>query len=113
MLAESLEKANSMFLNNDRSPQRNPGELDTRGSHFYLAMYWAQVLAEQNDDADLKSTFTPIAQQLTENENKIVDELNSAQGCAVDIGGYYRPNREVLCKTMRPSVSLNAIIDNI
>jgi isocitrate dehydrogenase len=113
VLAVALDKANSLFLNNDKSPLRKVGELDTRGSHFYLAMYWAQALAEQSDDTDLKNIFTPVAQQLTDNENKIVDELNSAQGGAVDMGGYYYPNTETLVKVMRPSNTLNAVIDAI
>ena len=113
VLAVALDKANSLFLNNDKSPSRKAGELDTRGSHFYLSMYWAQSLAEQNDDADLKAIFVPVAQQLTENENKIVDELNSVQGSAVDIGGYYLPDMDLVTEIMRPSVSLNAIIDSI
>jgi len=113
VLAAALDKANSMFLNNDKSPSRKTGELDTRGSHFYLAMYWAQALAEQNDDADLKAIFTPIAQQLTDNEAKIVEELNSVQGHAVDLDGYYRPNKEVTSKVMRPSVTLNSVVDGL
>ena len=112
-LASALDKANSMFLNNDKSPSRKTGELDTRGSHFYLGLYWAQALAEQNDDAELKAIFTPIAKQLSDSEEKIVLELNSAQGVAVAMNGYYRPSKEVLAKAMRPSVTLNAVIDNI
>jgi len=113
VLVSTLDKANSQFLNNNKSPSRKAGELDTRGSHFYLAMYWAQALAEQNQDEDLQAKFIPIAQQLTENENKIVVELNSVQGVAVDIGGYYYPKKELVEKVMRPSASLNAIIDKI
>ena len=113
VLATALDKANSLFLNNDKSPSRKTGELDTRGSHFYLALYWAQVLAEQNDDAKLKAIFTPIAQQLTDNENKIVEELNSVQGNPADIGGYYRPDQEQVKKVMRPSATLNAVIDAV
>jgi len=113
VLAAALDKANSTFLNNDKSPSRKTGELDTRGSHFYLGMYWAQALAEQNDDADLKATFTPVAQQLTDNEAKIVEELNSVQGSAADLGGYYRPNREATSKAMRPSATLNAVVDGL
>ena len=113
VLAAALDKANSMFLNNDKSPSRKTGELDTRGSHFYLGMYWAQALAEQNDDADLKATFTPVAQQLTDNEAKIVEELNGVQGSAADLGGYYRPNKEATAKVMRPSATLNAVVDGL
>lgn len=113
VMAAALDKANSMFLNNNKSPSRKAGELDTRGSHFYLAMYWAQALAEQNDDAELKAKFTDIAQQLTDNENKIVEELNAVQGKPADIGGYYRPDREMTTKVMRPSATLNAVIDSL
>ncbi len=113
VIAAALDQANSMFLNNNKSPSRKTGELDTRGSHFYLAMYWAQALAEQDDDADLKATFTPIAQQLTDNEMKIVEELNSVQGKAADLGGYYRPNKELISKVMRPSATLNMVVDSL
>jgi len=113
ILAAALDKANSQFLNNNKSPSRKAGKLDTRGSHFYLAMYWAQALAEQNDDADLKSIFTPVAEQLTSNETKIVDELNNAQGSAVDLGGYYRPDKKLMSKVMRASTTLNTVIDGM
>ena len=113
VLASALDVANSTFLNNNKSPSRKAGELDTRGSHFYLAMYWAQALAEQSQDKDLQAKFIPIAQQLTENESKIVDELNSVQGKAVDIGGYYCPDRELAEKVMRPSESFNRILENL
>jgi len=113
VLAKALDRANSMFLNNNKSPSRKVGELDTRGSHFYLAMYWAQALAEQAEDKELKAKFAPIAKQLTDNENKIVEELNSVQGKAVDIGGYYRPNKELTAKVMRPSTTLNTVIDSL
>jgi len=112
-LATALDKANSDFLNNDKSPSRKVGELDTRGSHFYLAMYWAQALAAQNEDAELKALFTPIAEQLTGNEQKIVDELNSAQGVTTDIGGYYYPDKELVAQVMRPSTTLNTIIKGL
>ncbi len=113
VLAEALDKANSQFLNNDKSPSRKVGELDTRGSHFYLAMYWAQALAEQKNNNELKTVFTPVAEQLTSSEEKIVDELNSVQGKAVDFAGYYRPNKELVAQVMRPSATLNSIIDDI
>ncbi len=113
VLAATLNTANSRFLNNNKSPSRKVGELDTRGSHFYLAMYWAQVLSEQDNDAELKAKFTPIAQQLTENEAEIVAQLNAVQGTAVDIAGYYRPDRALAAKAMRPSAILNAIIDSL
>jgi len=113
VLADALDKANSMFLNSNKSPSRKVGELDTRGSHFYLALYWAQCLAEQNDDAELQETFAPLAETLTVNEAKIVDELNSVQGVKVDIGGYYRPDHALAAKVMRPSATLNAVIDSL
>lgn len=113
VLAVALDKANSLFLNNDKSPSRKVGELDTRGSHFYLAMYWAQALAEQNDDSELKAFFVPIAEQLTVNESKIVEELNSAQGQATDLGGYYNLNIEKTSQVMRPSATLNTVINSI
>jgi isocitrate dehydrogenase len=110
-LAAALDKANSRFLSNNKSPSRKTGELDTRGSHFYLAMYWAQALAEQDADRDLQATFAPVAKQLADNEQTIVDELNNAQGKPSEIGGYYRPDRELTAKVMRPSGTLNAVID--
>jgi isocitrate dehydrogenase len=110
VLAAALDKANSMFLNNDRSPSRKVGELDTRGSHFYLAMYWAQCLAEQEDDGELKAAFATVAKQLTDNEQAIVDELNAVQGKAVDLGGYYRMDEAKTTAVMRPSGTLNDII---
>jgi isocitrate dehydrogenase len=113
VLAQALDKANSMFLNNDKSPSRKVGELDTRGSHFYLAMYWAQALAEQDEDSELKARFTPVAQQLTSNEAKIVGELNSVQGNPVDLGGYYYPDKVKASHIMRPSATLNAVIDSL
>jgi len=113
VLAAALDKANSEFLNNNKSPSRTVGELDTRGSHFYLAMYWAQALTLQSDDGELKSIFTPVSAQLTNNEAKIVDELNSAQGKPVDLGGYYRPNKELVSQVMRASATLNSIIEGL
>ncbi len=111
ILADALDRANGTFLNSDKSPSRKVGELDTRGSHFYLAMYWAQELAAQTDDADLQKQFKPIAEKLAENEDKIIAELNAVQGQAVDIGGYYRPDRQKTSAIMRPSATLNAVID--
>jgi len=103
VLAKTLDQANGKILDNNKSPARKVGELDNRGSHFYLAMYWAQALAEQNDDAKLKAKFASLAKTLTENEEKIVGELNGAQGKAVDIQGYYHPNLDLISKAMRPS----------
>ena len=111
VLTAALDKANSQFLNNDKSPSRNVSELDTRGSHFYLAMYWAQALAEQDDDSQLKAIFTSVAEQLTSNEEKIVNEFNSAQGKPVDLAGYYHPDKIKVSQVMRPSATLNKIID--
>ena len=113
VLATALDKANSRFLNNNKSPSRKAGELDTRGSHFYLAMYWAQALAEQGADEDIQAQFIPVAQQLADNEAAIVAELNAVQGAPADLGGYYRPDRELATKIMRPSATLNAVIDSI
>lgn len=113
VLAAALDKANSMFLNNDKSPSRKVGELDTRGSHFYLAMYWAQAMAEQDDDSEMKSLFTPVAKELADNETKIVEELNSVQGKAADLGGYYCLDKEKTSQIMRPSATLNAVIDSL
>jgi len=113
VMANALDKANSLFLNNNKSPSRKCGELDTRGSHFYLAMYWAQALAEQDEDAELKAVFTPVAEQMAANEDKIVAELNEVQGEGADIGGYYRPDVEKTSQVMRPSITLNSIIDRL
>jgi isocitrate dehydrogenase len=113
VLANALDAANSKFLNNNKSPSRKVGELDTRGSHFYLAMYWAQALAEQNVDKNLQERFTLVAQQLSGNEDKIVKELNAVQGKAIDLKGYYRPDKELASNIMRPSESFNAVIDGL
>jgi len=110
VLAEALNKANSQYLNNDKSPSRKVGEIDNRGSHFYLALYWAQALAEQDKNLELKAKFAPLAQALTENQDKIVAELNAAQGQSVDIDGYYFANSEKASQAMRPSETLNQAI---
>lgn len=110
ILGETLDEATDKFLENDKSPSRKVGELDNRGSHFYLAMYWAQALAKQDQDADLKAEFSKIATALEDNEEAIVAELNDVQGEAMDIGGYYKPNHSLEVKAMRPSATLNAII---
>ncbi len=107
VLARTLDQANGQFLDNDKSPSRKVGGLDNRGSHFYLAMYWAQALAAQDEDAALKARFAPLAKQLTEQEATIVAELNGVQGQPFDIQGYYRPNLELIGKAMRPSKTLN------
>ncbi|HDM8049261.1 NADP-dependent isocitrate dehydrogenase [Vibrio fluvialis] len=111
VLADALDKATGKFLDTNKSPSRKVGELDNRGSHFYLAMYWAEALAEQTADADLAEEFAPIAQQLKDNEEKIVAELNGAQGVAGDLGGYYLPEFEKAAPLMRPSATLNHIVD--
>ncbi|MDR6982474.1 isocitrate dehydrogenase [Rheinheimera pacifica] len=107
VLADALDAATAKFLDNDKSPRRKLGELDNRGSHFYLAMYWAEALAAQNADAELQSRFAKLATVLQQQEATIVAELNGAQGKAVDIGGYYRPNPELAAKAMRPSHTFN------
>jgi isocitrate dehydrogenase len=112
VLAEALNKANAEFLEKDKSPARKVGGIDNRGSHFYLAMYWAQALAEQSKNQELKERFTKLAQELTDNEQKIVDEQIAAQGKPVDIGGYFHPNEEKTSKAMRPSETLNAALAN-
>jgi isocitrate dehydrogenase len=110
ILADSLDKATGDFLDNNKSPSRKVNELDNRGSHFYLAMYWAQALAEQRDDAELQARFATVAQAMAENEEKIVDELNSVQGPAMDVGGYYKLDAAKASAAMRPSATLNAIV---
>lgn len=107
VLAETLDAATEKFLQNDKSPKRDAGELDNRGSHFYLTLYWAEALANQEKDTDLKTIFAPIAKALNENENAIVNELNYVQGKPVDIGGYYHPDADKLEKVMRPSTIFN------
>ncbi|WP_298037041.1 NADP-dependent isocitrate dehydrogenase [uncultured Microbacterium sp.] len=111
VLAETLDAATGTFLEEDRSPGRKLGTIDNRGSHFYLGLYWAQELAKQTKDAELAAAFAPISADLTANEEKIVSELNGAQGAAVEIGGYYRPDAAKVAAIMRPSQTLNGIID--
>ena len=113
VLAEALDQANTKFLEENKSPSRKAGELDNRGSHFYLAMFWAQALAEQTKDTELSNAFKAIAQQLTDNEEIIVKELNEVQGQPVDIGGYYKPVDEKASAAMRPSNTLNNILAGI
>ncbi|MCW5577909.1 MAG: NADP-dependent isocitrate dehydrogenase, partial [Dokdonella sp.] len=110
VLASTLDAANGQILDHNRSPARKVGELDNRGSHFYLALYWAQALAAQDADAALKARFTPLAQALAASEDTIVAELNGAQGKSVDIGGYYRPELARLARAMRPSATFNAAL---
>ncbi len=113
VLAETLDQAIAKFLDNNKSPARKVGQIDNRGSHYYLAMYWAEALAAQSKDAELQAKFAPIAKQLQENEAKINEELIGAQGKPVDMGGYYHADKKKVEKAMRPSSTLNAIIDAI
>lgn len=113
VLADALDQANGKILSENRSPARKVGELDNRGSHFYLALYWAQALAAQNKDAELKAKFTPVAQKLTASTDAILKELVSVQGKKVDIGGYYHPSDKLTAEAMRPSPSFNNILANI
>jgi isocitrate dehydrogenase len=113
VLAETLDLANARILENNKSPARKVGEIDNRGSHFYLALYWAQALAAQSKDKEIQARFAPLAKALTDNEAKISAELIAAQGKPVDMGGYYHPNFEKTSKAMRPSATLNAALDAI
>ncbi len=113
VLADTLDKANGEYLNNNKSPLQNAGELDTRGSHFYLAMYWAQALANQDKDAELRSVFEPLAAELAKRENEIVNALESDQGNPMALGGYYRPDHEGVSRLMRPSAAFNEILDRL
>jgi len=110
VLADTLDEATGKFLLENKSPTRRVGGIDNRGSHFYLTLYWAQALAAQSDDADLKAEFTPIAEALAASEAKIIEELIAVQGQPADVGGYYQPSEELASKAMRPSATLNGII---
>ena len=110
VLAETLDRATEKLLLNDKSPKRKVGELDNRGSHFYLAMYWSQALAAQNSDTAMADKFAPIAKALSDNEDTIVAELNQVQGQSVDIGGYYAPDFAKTAAAMRPSQTLEQIL---
>ena len=113
ILASTLDEATIRLLSNDKSPSRKVGEIDNRGSHFYLALYWAEELERQNKDMELEAVFAPIAQQLREKEDQIVSELLAAQGKPADIMGYFKPSEALLFKVMRPSETFNAIIDRL
>jgi isocitrate dehydrogenase len=113
VLASTLDQATTKFLDENKSPSRKVNELDNRGSHFYLAMYWAEALAAQPGNADLQAKFAPVASQMLAQESVIVDELNRAQGKSMDVEGYYRPNTALAAKAMRSSATLNAIIDAV
>src|SRR5690606_23921955 len=111
VLGETLDQATGKILEEGKSPSRKVNELDNRGSHFYLALYWAEALAAQGKDPELKEIFGKVATALAENEAKIVEELNSAQGSPVDIGGYYKPDADKTSKAMRPSQTFNEILE--
>lgn len=113
VLADTLDQATAKFLLNNKSPSRKVNELDNRGSHFYLTLYWAQALAEQTKDAELQTRFAKLAKELADNEAKIIDEMNAAQGKPVELGGYYKPNIELVTKAMRPSATFNAAIESL
>ncbi len=113
ILADTLDRANAKFLESNKSPARKVGEIDNRGSHYYLALYWAQALAEQTEDKDLQARFAKVAKQMADNEAKIAGELIAAQGKSVDVGGYFHPDDQKAFKAMRPSPTLNAIVDAI
>jgi len=112
-LGTALDRATEKFLLNDKSPSRNVNEIDTRGSHFYLAMYWAEALADQIEDAELKTLFTQVFSEIKDKEQQILDELIKAQGVSQDIGGYYKPNVDLAAKAMRPSPTFNTILKSI
>jgi isocitrate dehydrogenase len=112
VLATALDKATERLLENGKSPSRKAGELDNRGSHFYLALYWAQEVAAQAEDADLAAEFKPLADALTQNEQTIVDELNAVQGKPAELDGYYHANLDTVFKVMCPSTTFNKILDD-
>ena len=113
LLAKTLDAATGKLLDNNKNPSPKTGQLDNRGSQFYLSLYWAQELAAQTEDAELAGKFAALAKVLADNEQKIVDELNAVQGKAVDIGGYYMPDLAKLETVMRPSVTFNAALASV
>lgn len=113
VLAETLDQAIEKFLDNDKSPARKIGQIDNRGSHFYLGLYWIQALANQTQDVAMQQKFAPIAKELTDNENTIVQELIAAQGSRQDIGGYFKPASEKVFAAMQPSKTFKAILAKI
>jgi isocitrate dehydrogenase len=113
VLADTLDRATGTFLNEDKSPTRSVGGIDNRGSHFYLALYWAQELARQTDDAELASDFAALAETLAAQEDVIVGELNGVQGQPADIGGYFRPDPEKAAAVMRPSATFNETLASL
>jgi isocitrate dehydrogenase len=112
ILAVALDKANEKLLETNKSPSPKVHEMDNRGSHFYLALYWAQAMVAQTDDPEMKARFTPLARMLFENEARIVNELNQVQGQSVEIGGYYVPNPELASQAMRPSATFNGLLES-
>ena len=113
ILADTLTQANSRYLSEDKSPSRKAGEIDNRGTHFYLAKYWAEALSNQSEDSELKEKFTTVANELTSKEDQINQELISVQGRHANIGGYYLPEDVKADEAMRPSQAFNTIIDQI
>ena len=113
ILGEALDEATTQYLLQNKAPSRKCGERDNRGTHFYVAMYWAQALSEQTADAALAATFAPVATALASAEESVMSELNGVQGAAMDVGGYYMPDPAKAAAAMRPSATLNAIIDAI
>src|SRR4029450_57408 len=113
ILADTLDRANATFLDENKSPGRRVGEIDTRGSHFYLALFWAEELATQEDDSELAATFAPLAKALRANESAIAGELLAVQGSPVDLGGYYRPDPVKTEAVMRPSKTFNQILASL
>ena len=111
VLADALDRATETLLNEGKSPQRKLGSIDNRGSHFYLALFWAEELAAQSEDRELAEHFAPVAKELRAKEQQIADELLAVQGSAADIDGYYRPSANAVSRVMRPSATLNSIID--
>ena len=113
VLAAALDEANGKYLENNKAPSRKACELDNRGSHFYLALYWAQALAAQSNNAELQQEFAAAATALASNETTILAELQASEGKPVDIGGYYHPKEQLVTAAMRPSATFNAIVDAI
>jgi Monomeric isocitrate dehydrogenase len=113
LLSETLDEATEKLLENKKGPSRKVNELDNRGSHFYLALYWAEALANQDKDQDLKDQFMPVVDRLRRNESLIINEFNKIQGSAVDINGYYDADKELVVKQMRPSNTFNSIISEV
>jgi isocitrate dehydrogenase len=113
VLADTLDKATGTFLENDKSPTRRLGGIDNRGSHFYLALYWAQELASQSEDSELAAAFKPLAETLADKEQQIVEELLAVQGSPADIGGYFRPDPEKAAAVMRPSATFNEALASL